>query len=221
MSRQLTSGVLGRKKTHPLFPYLIEGYKMEGNSNGIRNIINGSDTNVTYANGKVGDAAVFNGSAFINLGQKNELDLLPNSEWSFSFWENTPSGNSGYYVAKAPTGTPSTHQFSIYRLTDIRAVVGGSQISTGFASFGQWNHVVLVNKPIDNLFYIYINKTNIYNRVIGSTIAPDTDLLIGARRNSAPNTGTGFLYTGSIDELYFFNKALTPDEINYLYDNPL
>ena len=225
MSRQLTTGVLGQHKIHPLFQYLIEGYKMDGNSNGLKSIINGDPVNVTYATGKVGDAAVFNGTAHINLGQKNAIDLHPTDDetgWTISLWENTSTSGGGYFLSKAPSTTVSTHQFSIYRNTDLRYVVGGNFTTTGFQNRGVWNHIVLRKNPNPSTTVEFIvNKVSIRTTTAGTVLQPDTDVLLGARRASAPNSGIGFQFNGLLDEVYFFNKALTNEEIDYLYDNPL
>jgi hypothetical protein len=214
VQRSIINKLSLQSAVNPLMQYLIAGYRLNGNSNDIKNLVNGSDSNINYTTGKYGQAASFNGStSLISLGNPNSLNLLPGTEYTITVWVKR-SGN-GYIISKAPTSLGSTIQFSLSYNNQLIGIVGGLSNNTGVTIDTEWNHISLINKFEVNVyrFFVFLNGVSLGSANSGATVANDTDVLIGARRNLAPNSGSGFNFNGLIDELYIFNKALTQQEI--------
>jgi hypothetical protein len=160
---------------------------------------------------------------YVNLGQPSVLNLLPRTEWTISLWA-LASGSIGFgtFLCKGDsTGANRQFQFT-YGGTEpfkLEATVGGTFYSSGVTgSDGVWHHCVL--RDINNggtyqfqLFKDAVQAGTTQNSGTGTLAA---DVLIGSRR-ATTNTGTGYLLTGSLDDIRVYNRALSLPEIETLY----
>lgn len=84
----------------------------------------------------------------------------------------------------------------------------------------EWIHIACVYDNVNNTKRIYINGVEdaMVTTDPNTTIGPTThNTYIGARAN-AGNTAQETRFTGMLDEVRIYNKALTPGEVEFLSD---
>lgn len=155
-----------------------------------------TNSNVTYATGKINNGAVFNSTSDTLIGTSISNPL------SFSFWYNVTQGNSVTYLANAsPDNTiqskSSGFTWQIYDGTSSRDFTTTVKNAT-------WTHVVFVYNGTGYL--LYENGTYI-ETVTSNQISFDKIGRSGSNIN------------GTIDEVGIWNRALTSGEVTELYNS--
>ena len=155
-----------------------------------------TNSNVTYATGKINNGAVFNSTSDTLIGTSISNPL------SFSFWYNVTQGNSVTYLANAsPDNTiqskSSRFTWQIYDGTSSRDFTTTVKTAT-------WTHVVFVYNGTGYL--LYENGTYI-ETVTSNQISFDKIGRSGSNIN------------GTIDEVGIWNRALTSGEVTELYNS--
>lgn len=181
-------------------------YQFNGDATDKTGVYNGTATNVTYATGKLGQCAVFNGASLVST--------------SFSL-----SANVFSYSGWVKITTPSSTIQSIVDFTTNRAMLSSGNGTNAYLSYydgGTYRTFSAYTLPSNTFVFIslVVNGTTAYLYADGvlkgtsacTSIIPSGGMYIGRYAGSAG----GFL-TGSIDQLRLFNKALTPMEIASLY----
>lgn len=175
-------------------------------------IVNGTVqwTSEGYNNG----AMVFDGDDHINLGQPDELDFNPVNH-SFTLSVRFKTTQYGALISKV-SNAKELVQFYLFVNSNsyLYARAGSSSsIRTSFAvNDGQWHTATLVNDGVKQKFYLYVDGNYIGTKYSGDMSANGMDILVGARRNGS-NSSTGFPYSGTMDEVKIFNRALSAQEI--------
>jgi prepilin-type N-terminal cleavage/methylation domain-containing protein len=169
-----------------------------------------------------GYSVYLNGSRYINLYQPKLLDLQPQEDFTISLWFKAEEGVEGYFIAKRESGSIGTEQYSIHLQNNrIYYSVGG--VSTFFSEVrvddNTWHHVILANYNDNGTqrYKVFIDGTAITPIGTSGTYTNEVDILIGARRGSSANTGSGYFYTGLIDDVRIYSRALTAYEVQTLY----
>ncbi|MHB9139618.1 MAG: LamG-like jellyroll fold domain-containing protein [Victivallaceae bacterium] len=183
-------------------------------------------TSGQFVNGVIGNALSFNGTnSFVYLG--DVLDM-GNSDFSICAWVKSTStvtgSNSNGIVYKRGTGSNTAPG---YRLSMPNGcfnfhIAGGTNYASltvgvaGSYNNGSWHHVAAVaDRGVNVKIYVdgtlagTLAETNVGN--IDST----TYLSIGGLTLNGTNCYHPF--SGSIDEVMIFNKALTADEVSKIY----
>ena len=192
---------------------------------------NGTPSNITYAAGKFGNAAVFNGSSSINLGSASPN--FSNNKLSFSFWHNPTSSVSNYKILFSTyTSSFSDGFFNVSRNPDntieIGVYAGGGwfyrKTTSAIFTNNTWKHIVLV---MDNTKSALADKIVVYvdNVVIatsdntssgtpsGNFLNTSNDLLIGNWQHA-----TGYGDLAAYDQIRIFNTALPQSAVTALYN---
>jgi hypothetical protein len=214
---------------HPVDPgttglaayYTMSDNVTDSSGNGNDGVIVGAPT---FAAGLApfGKALNLNGTTdCVDLGKKDVWN--PTGAFSISLWANIGAwgtawghvmvghrgeDNVGWQVRRgAGTGLCFTTRGQ------------GNDDTTGSAPLlGQWIHIVCVYDNVSNTKTIYFNGAQnlTVNTTAGAKITPATqDAYIGARSNSG-NTGPESFFTGMLDEIRFYTRVLTADEVYYL-----
>ena len=198
--------------TGTLLNGLLAYYKMDeasGNltdsKGGFTGTVSGSPT--YSATGKINTAVTFAGSSYFNAGNV----LKPTAAITISAWVKTTSTGSfgivsnyyydGFDLTTQPDGTIA------FEINDTYALNSGTNISTG-----AWFHVVSTFDG-SNL-KMYINGVSDVTPLSHSGSIPYSgsgNFQIGARLS-------GNKFTGTIDEVGVWDRALTPTEIALLYN---
>ena len=188
---------------------LASYWKLDGNSNDAHGSNDGTDYNMTYSAGKIGNAGSFNGgSSRIKLSKNASTYLLNN--WTMAAWAKRASSSSG--------------RNSIYQMGNCVLDFGGAKYYDGADR--------IINDPdiptdTDWHFYVWTKSSTGGSKLYrdGSLVASQsshttdnsnsyTEVNIG--RFAAPGNSW---FGGSIDELGLWSRALTSDEITKLYNN--
>lgn len=197
-------------------------YQLNGNANDTVGNYNGTASNVTYSTGKYGNAAVFNGSS-----SKIELpSALSNGSTiaasCISFWFNVgaevtsstsnneimqfagTSSLTGKIALGSTSGHMSGETFSV-----THNVSGVYTYSTTNIPAG-WNHAVVQWNSSDGKWDIYINSVKHTTYTVGTNAQGYFKLKFGNR--------SSVYYTGSLDQVRIYDKALSSVEVGVLYN---
>ena len=174
---------------------LVSYYKMEGNSNDSVGSNNGTDTSVTYSagNGKIGEGAGFASSSTIIYPAQTDPTTI-------SFWiKITTIASKSIFLSSSPDnaiGGRSTDKIQLYDGTD--------RIASNNWIKSVRTHYCFVY--IGSAYAIYQNGSFLENLTCNK-------LQIRQIGRSASN---GF--TGEIDEVGFWSRALSASEVTELYN---
>ena len=168
----------------------------------------------------------FNGSNYIDCGNISTLNGATQATWSCWFKKSS----SGYFMGTAHSGA-STRQFLAYQYGSDGMVVymggGGAQLTMfqnlnfGANTFvvGTWYHLAFVYNASEasnaDKLKFYLNGTAMPNTVAGSNLT-SLNTITSSFFLGAPFVNTNF--SGQLDEVAIFNRALNTTEIAALYN---
>ena len=159
----------------------------------------------------------FNGSSYINCGDpmNNTLDLGTNA--TINAWVKTNSGGGGIIVGKDESGG-SYNKYFFQILGNGQLVFHINQPSAGNGAWmyssnwdlltERWYNVCVVMEGLNYSFYV---NGNFFGSAISWLDVPDVNapFLIGSAE--------AYGYSGIIDDIRIYNRALTVTEIDSLY----
>lgn len=200
---------------------LVSYWRLEGNSTDSKGSNSGTDTNVTYsaANGKFGQGAGFAGNGKIVKTSPTGVSV---NTFSVSAWIKTANGsgggdvftnyyrtgdNNGYRCGIDPTnGYPL---FVAYKNATPSYKISSAAVDV---RDGNWHHIVWVKSGTTYLD-IYVDGVRRENDTsdLYDAAFSNVELVIGNRN------GDDIPFTGAIDDVAFFNDALTGTEVSKLY----
>ena len=184
----------------------------------------------TDRNSQSNKAMTFNGTDdYVDLG--NDTSLRTTGDLSNFTWIKTIS-STGIIVSKFDTG--ANERSWIHRiLSDVYTVkitddgqtegAGNSKVygSSITINDNQWHHVGFTFDASESTLSIYVDGVNDASPTLTQDAAitsifdsPNTELLVGARQNSAAKT---VFFDGSISDVRIYDRALTAEEIGDLY----
>jgi gliding motility-associated-like protein len=191
-------------------------YPFSGNANDASgNNNNGTVTGATLTTDRFGNANSaysFNGSSFIDLGNIAGIGYSSSQDITMSFWinegaagtviskyTNLDAPNSNFFFAKATSSAQvagnGTNSFTVNNITDYR-----------------WTNYVFVASAGTNKSFIYRNGILVATGSLNAngSLSP-TKIMLGKLMGSPSN-----FYTGKIDDVFIYNRALTVAEITQL-----
>lgn len=218
----MCAGMVSAQLCFPPPSGMVSWWTGDGNPNDVVGSNNGTlQGGATFAPGKVGQAFSFNGvDAYVDVPNSNNLNP-GTSDFTVDFWMNTSSVpnlaeylltkrdvcnfTSFWSIQTQSTGTV-TAELDDGSFTNYNAIFG-----TAVVNDGQWHHIALVRQSVTATLYI-----DGFSNASGSTpgitnISNSSDLLF-ANSPCVPGNGSQF-YQGLIDEVEYFNRALSPVEI--------
>lgn len=188
----------------------LASYRLDANANDFVSGLNGVETAITYAAGKINNAAVFNGTtSLINLGNNVDFQL---NRGSISCWVKTSNAGAGYReILTKQTAFRICLKDNVLILYDVSANVDRTT-SVNVAN-NQWHHIVVTfQSGVTNGTKVYLDNSLVLTTTI-TVVNQTTPVVIGSLDSS------GFqLFTGSIDAVHFYNLLLTAGEITDLYN---
>jgi hypothetical protein len=189
----------------------------------------GTASNITYAAGKFGNAAVFNGSSS-KIDTDADFSGSTATGATISFWFKT-SNTSGQTILGSQTGNPSGFAYGsqIYLGNSFSGIPDESiafinersgftesfltrEGSTAYAD-GNWHHAVFISTNSTKQIWIDgVSKTVYYYQSGSATAQADlTDIALGTSLNAS-------WFNGSIDQVRIFNSALPQAAVTALYN---
>ncbi len=200
----------------PLIPGLVSCWRAEGDAQDYTGGNNGTLVGSTgFALGEVGSGFIFDGNQdLVTVGNAANLQLqyftieawIQRSSASLVSYDGSGNavifgfGNGGYSFWMDSSGRLAFSKMGGYGM-----VLGPTVADTGF------HHVAVANGPSSLVFYL--DGIPYANSAYGSTFGFSTPAAIGAR---ADNFGNSF--AGIIDELAVYDRQLTADEIQTIFN---
>ena len=234
MARDLLMGSAGNGVaiTDPNHPDLVAFYTMDNISgstlvdetpNNHDGTMNNSPTSVA---GKINNALRFDGvDQNVSVAPASTIGVSP-TDGSIAFWFKTSEATVLHtpIAVRTANTTPTTSQtehllFILESSGQVRARSGGTDVFSVASGFndGAW-HFVVVNKDSGNTLELFIasvsdNSTSISAIASGHNIG----ITLGSNLNTNTSVFTQF-YDGDLDQFRYFNRILTQDEIDTLYN---
>lgn len=190
----------------------VATYTLDGNANDLGGVYGANATNVTYEEGKFGQAAKFNGSSSyisgfnfpnstnLSISLWVKLDVIPSTSFLYG------QANSGWSDATVGVSLALTSNgLRIYQNGPT-----GKDFNFNFST-GVWYNIV--HRVEGTLVSIYIDNTLIGTHNFSSNRLPFNSTNFAFGKNGAHV----FYFSGSIDQIRIFNRVLTELEINTLY----
>ncbi|HUT32584.1 MAG TPA: LamG-like jellyroll fold domain-containing protein [Planctomycetota bacterium] len=159
----------------------------------------------------------FDGNDAIVLGQPSNLNFRPGTD-TFTIATWFLGTDQGSFLAKGDdTGANRQFQLGVDGTNRLFAIIGGVTTAGSVPTGSEWHHAAVVVTLTDVKLYL--------DGALDVTGAPGTatdlfDILLGARR-AAGNTGLGYPYTSGVDEVGFWNLALSDEEVRWLFYHSL
>lgn len=198
-----------------------------GNHNGTYKDGDGDiNTDTGAVTGKINGALDFDGDEYIEIADHNDFtfgDGTNDSPFSISAWIYRDTSGTFYVITKSYGGQKEwiyyVGYFEILKLTSPVVCQGRGHSTT--ISTGQWYHIALTYNGVGGAdagagmkIYIDGERKDDFDEDAGDYTAMDNGtqpVWIGK--------GDGFCIDGKIDNVAIFNKELTQEEINFLYNN--
>ena len=170
---------------------------------------------------KFNEAAAFNGSSS-KIVLPDSTEGIGETDSSFSFWVNPETVSSGYGIVCLLTHNDwieirynSSGQFQIYPARQSNGTYIAFSAVTRTAK--NWYNIVITRDSATSTIKLYIDSTLIETNTSWDgtlTSAPSDPNGIGA--NVSSNT---LHFSGKLDQIRFFNTALTQQQVTDLYTN--
>ena len=189
--------------------------------------------NPAFAPGKVGTALVLDGvddtatvpaSPQLNIGAADGFTIegwinpVTGGQQPLVEWNSSP-GTAGAHFWLGQNPPLGTGNGSLYaNLIDIFGVSHRITTPGGLVVAGEWQHVALTCTRSNGLTTIYLNGSQVAQQILGSfsaQTAPPYNLLLGHRVTSG---SVQFRYTGKLDEISLYGRALSSVEIHSIFD---
>jgi len=194
------------------------GEVIDSSGNGNHGVRSGDATTAT---GKFGKGGTFDGTGdYVPIGQSSSLGVT--DEFTFSAWVKTSdSANTLPLISKGNlsiAGTTNKFAFGLYqgRVWAVYRAITGTTISTNTVSDNAWHHITWTFSKKMNKTFVYIDgKIDGEGYVSPTTTGQDSsDVKLG----TANNYGYDYYHNGGVDELRVYNRALSPAEVQALYN---
>jgi hypothetical protein len=214
---------------------LISWWPGEGNASDIAGTNNGLLENVTFANGEVGQAFVFNGTnSGIRIPANASLNVGLGNGFTLEAWVNPSALQYGGFLppsmfewnSGSGSGDPSVGvQFNLSGV-GIGSLAGQIQDTTathrdiysapGIMVTNVFQHVALTYDKTTGMAVLYRNGVVVATTNLG-VFTPQTsfDLYLGER---VAGPFAPFYFEGMIDEPSVYNRALSSNEIASIYN---
>lgn len=148
-------------------------------------------------------------------------------DFSVSLWVNNSSQqvtNQNTIILQFADKDGATGKTFMYRSPEDKYTVymnGTGIVTSPATSDGKWENITITKENLDNGKYtlkFYINGEQTYTGECDASQVIDkvTDLIIGSHKNKTDKDNGQF--TGDIDDLRFYERALTADDVKALYN---
>lgn len=183
--------------------------------------------------GTVNGAQEFDGTNDINVPADRSFGWYQNESFSIEYWMKKtgipPANNEVIIGRRDAAGQPSwwvgldtVTGFAHFRLAD-KDTKSDEKVGTTNLGDGQWHHVVAVMDGVAAELRLYVDGQEDLPAVATAFTAGFDSETARINMGWLENTGTihGFRYTGALDEVAIYDRALLPTEIETHYDNGL
>ncbi len=207
--------------------------------------LTGQPVGTTIVTGESGNAAHFNGAAYIDVPNATALDVGAFGNFSIDAWvkiDNLADSSGVRVIVEkrtvkvspgAPGVLPGTNQYTGYsfylykgylglQLADTSTFVNYGAPSLVVPPDGQWHFVAVsamripVSPSTNPAIQFTLDGSSVQplSLIDPGSLSNTSDLRIGMDTIGSGNDG----FVGSIDEVAFFNRALSPNEFQSIYN---
>lgn len=203
---------------------LVSWWKGESNAKDALGAYNGTiNGNVTFAAAEVKQGFVFDGASFVDMGTVSGTQLdVGTSDFNIEFWMKTtsnldPTGDGQFIVGDAAFGQapgfrvlyqPSVNHQLRFRIADS---VNATVADTAPVNDGNWHHFAFVRSA--GTLTAYEDgavAASVATAITDITVGNPTEFHLGGR-------SFDWFSEGSLDEVSFYNRALTATEISGIF----
>jgi hypothetical protein len=209
-------------ETVKTIPDLVSYWRFEGNANDDWGNNHGTVTGASLVNGRFGKAYEFDADGEMVEVPDHPSLQLEEQNMSILVWfyvYNAPSIRSITTKANPFTG----NGFGMFvmepdDLIDVYYIQGASYFAPERYTKNKWTHITLTQIYDPSLsqstlkFYINSNPSSVEGNILHSADTSGSNLIIGSY------IIPGYEINGIIDEVMIFNRTLTDDEIEYIYN---
>ena len=196
---------------------LVAYYPFNGNANDMSgNGNNGTVDGATLTadrHGKANSAYYFDGQSRIEVPNSNSLKSMMN-DYSISLWTKSSENMLSPLCKSSYLDYPIHFRISIVDKM-VEAIANGNNFQfTNLWQINQWNHIALIYSG--DICRLFLNNNEVASPVVSQGKYPysiDNILYIGQDPH-----GWMEHHIGEIDDIRIYNRALTSDELNALYN---
>jgi hypothetical protein len=199
---------------------MVSWWPGDGNADDIVGGNNGTlQGGTTFASGEVGQAFSFDGTGYVDASDSN----LPvgNSSATISAWINTTQHGEHYFVSwgsRIGCG-PVSNEIALGVFGDNHLILescGGNVRSSTVVNDGAWHHVAGVWYGSD-VAALYVDGVDVTVNDCSSGCLPSIDVISSGHLNIGQLVQEGFNFSGLVDEVQIFNRALSASEIHAIF----
>lgn len=195
----------------------IATYLFDGNLNDENGTYNGTATGITYGEGKVGQAAVFDGTGTF----RSKINLSGYTSYTMSAWVKKPTTTSTFSMGQGVNASGQRCEFVWYANGYLYAECGSDpNIFNNYlppVNDTNWHHILYTfNNGITNMYFDGVLLSLVSSSGTLSTTVPiftNEDFIIGLRYNIS--------IVSHVDQVRIFNRALNQNEVTALYLNSI
>ncbi len=207
--------------------YSFSGDADDESGNGLNGVLGdgfgGSEPTLTSdRTGQINSAYSFNGDSYIDLSESSQFNMRNHSNFSISLWLKQTDPNDSevqYIVGKYNSASDNRHW--LIRSKEGQLIFSAHDQGTSTRNEiattvdADWQNIIVT---FDGTNYeMYKNGTSVgsvANTITFKSSSPTTKCVVGAAHHSDRLFDRNF--TGKVDDLRFYSRAITADEIAYL-----
>jgi Concanavalin A-like lectin/glucanases superfamily len=203
-------------------PNMVGWWPGDGNANDIVGGNNGTlQGGTTFASGEVGQAFSFDGTGYVDASDSN----LPvgNSSATIAAWINTTQQGEHYFVSwdsRIGNCGPVANEIALGVFTDNHLIFescSGNVRSSTIVNDGVWHHVVGVWYG-SNMAAVYVDGVDVTVNDCSSGCLPTINIISSGHLNIGQFVqASGYNFSGLVDEVQVFNRALSVSEIQAMF----
>lgn len=193
-------------------------YKFEDNANDETGNYNGTwNGNELYSLGKFGKCSYFDGSSYIQLPDGIEQYFTAGKSWTVSVWARWDAFNvwsrvldfKGYVIIANNSTTNTLHCAHRPNQSD-----GYVFNILDFLDSRTRYHILFSFDSSSNRYVLYVNNTSLSETPSSSSSTPDVPINAFGKSSWSADS----LFNGIIDQVRIFNRFLTQQEVQKLYE---
>ena len=202
----------------------ISGFSVNTFPSGVNN--GTATSNIGITSGRTGNARLFNvianDEAYVSVPDNSSLDITSNITISLWIYPTTLDSNTRFLVDKLRSGWHCGN-YGLYLVQNKMAF--GSTLSCNLDTYpgpnvtaNEWQHIAVVVNS--GTAYNFRNGVQVGGPVANINLSSATtgNLYFGAS-GDLPTT-SGYHFLGRMDDVRIYNRALSADEIQRIYQNP-
>ncbi len=204
----------------PMLPGLVALWSAEGNGNDAIGGNHATLTDVSFAAGEVGQAFSLNGfSSYLKVPTSSALDVGEGNGLTIAAWIKPQSDNQNGPIVEWDSYNDDGVQLwecgggTLYaNLKDTSGSIHQIKSATGLLVANKFQHVAVTYDKSVGLAVIYINGVEVSSENLG-IFAPQTTYPINIGKRTGQPTGLNTTFSGLLDEIAIYNRALSAAEI--------